>query len=154
MRISNLFVAIAFAGTCCLPAYAAGDAKHIPGIFVGGTHIDSETDFTFGFEYEYKFNKQWGLGAVYERTNDAHHGDGVGVWVASLYYHPSYNIRLGIGAGEEKVGGGHPHTESLIRVSAAYDFHIGNYGVAPTIAADFVDGNEAIVFGVAFTRPF
>lgn len=89
---------------------AAEDAHHFPGVVLGGTHIDGETDFTFGFEYEYKLDKKWGLGAVFERSNDGHDGDGVAVWVASAFYHPTSYMRLGIGFGEEKIGGAHPHT--------------------------------------------
>lgn len=154
MKISKYFVLGTLIGLCSFPSLASGDAKHIPGVFVGATRIDSETDFTFGIEYEYKFNQNWGAGAVYERTNDAHHGDGVGVWVVSAFYHPVTNVRLGLGAGKERVGGGHPHTENLVRASASYDFHVGDFGVAPTIAVDFVDNDEALVFGVAITKPF
>lgn len=133
---------------------AAGDAHHFPGIFIGMTHAQSETEFTYGIEYEYKFNSQWGLGAVYEKTDDAHHEDGVTVKLASLYFHPTKNVRLGAGFGEEKIGGAHPHTEDLYRVSASYDFHVGDFGIAPTVAVDFIDSEEAYVFGVAFIRPF
>ena len=132
----------------------AKDAKHIPGIFLGYTDFDDETEFTYGIEYEFKFDKNWGIGAVYEKTDDAHHGDGVTVRLASLYYHPTKAIRLGLGAGQEKVGGDHPHTEDLYRISASYDFHVGNFGIAPTIAVDFIDDKEAYVFGIAFVRPF
>jgi hypothetical protein len=31
---------------------------------------------------------------------------------------------------------------------------VKEFGIAPTIAVDFVDDEEAIVFGIAFTRPF
>ena len=130
------------------------EAKHIPGIFIGATHIESETEFTFGFEYEYKLNAQWGVGAVFERTNDGAHGDGAAVGLAALYYHPIKNVRLGAGIGEERIGGAHPHDETLYRLSASYDFHVADFGVAPTIAVDFIDDEEAIVFGVAVTRPF
>lgn len=134
--------------------WAAGDAHHIPGIFVGVTNAEDETELTYGFEYEFKFNHHWGLGAVYEKTTEAHHDDGVTVKLASLYYHPHANVRLGLGFGKEKIGGGHPHSENLSRVSASYDFHLGDFGVAPTIAVDFVDGDQAYVFGLAFVRPF
>ncbi|WP_258872670.1 hypothetical protein [Thalassotalea euphylliae] len=133
---------------------AADDAKHIPGIFIGATHIESETEFTFGFEYEYKLDAQWGVGAVFERTNDGAHSDGVAVGLAALYYHPIKNVRLGAGIGEERIGGAHPHDETLYRLSASYDFHVAEFGLAPTIAVDFIDNEEAIVFGVAVTRPF
>ncbi|WP_247664636.1 hypothetical protein [Pseudoalteromonas sp. MMG010] len=135
-------------------AFAAAEATHIPGVFIGATHAQDETEFTYGIEYEYKFTSQWGAGVVYERADSAHHDDGVSVLLASVYYHPTKSIRLGVGFGEERIGGDHPHEEDLYRVSAAYDFHIGNFGLAPTLAVDFIDDEEAVVVGVALTRPF
>lgn len=135
-------------------AQASDEVKHLPGIFIGTTHFDSESEFTFGIEYEYKFTNEWGAGVVYERTNDAHHGDGTAVVLASLFYHPTKNIRLGVGFGEERIGGGHPHNEDLYRISSAYDFHVEDFGIAPTVAVDFIDDEEAIVIGFAITRPF
>ncbi|WJG09908.1 hypothetical protein [Aliiglaciecola sp. LCG003] len=133
---------------------AAGDEQHFPGVFIGMTNAENETELTYGFEYEYKFNTNWGAGAVYEKTKDAHHGDGITVSLASLYYHPTQNVRLGMGVGREKLGGDHPHSEDLYRLSASYDFHLGDFGVAPTVAVDFIDGEEAYVLGVAFIKPF
>jgi len=134
--------------------FAASDAKHFPGFFLGATHLDSETVFSYGLEYEYKFDSSWGAGAVYEETNDAHHGDGVTVVLAALYYHPLKYIRVGIGAGTAKVGGAHSYSENLYRLSANYDYHLGDFSIEPTIAVDFADGEEALVLGVAFVRPF
>jgi hypothetical protein len=94
-------------------AFAAGEAQHFPGVFVGMTNADSETEFTYGIEHEYKFGKQWGVGAVYEKTDDAHHEDGVTVKLTSIYYHPVNNVLLGLGFGEEKIGVDHPHSEDL-----------------------------------------
>lgn len=133
---------------------AAGDAHHFPGVFVGYTKAAEETHFTYGVEYEYKFNQSWGLGGAYEKIDDAHHEDGVTVTVAGLFYHPTNTIRFGVAVGKEKIGGAHPHTEDLYRLSASYDFHIGDFGLAPTLAVDFIDGEKAYVFGVALIRPF
>lgn len=135
-------------------AFAAEGKHHFPGIFIGYTDAKNETEFTYGLEYEYRFDTHWGVGAVYERIDDAHHGDGVTVTLASLYYHPTQDFRLGLGAGREKIGGDHPHSENLVRVSAAYDFHFGEIGVAPTLAVDFIDGEKAYVAGVAFIFSF
>lgn len=154
MKASLIKLALITAFLSSTSIQAAENAKHIPGVFVGATHVKSETEFTFGLEYEYKLNKTWGVGAVYERSNGAHHNDGVAVALASIYYHPNKNIRLGAGIGQERVGGGHPHEENLYRLSAAYDFHFQGFGVAPTVAVDFVGGDEALIFGVAFTKPF
>lgn len=134
--------------------FAAGDAHHFPGVFIGYTNAADETHFTYGIEYEYKFNQTWGLGAIYEKIDDAHHDDGVTVTVAGLFYHPSNNLRFGVGIGKEKIGGAHPHTEDLYRLTASYDYHIGDFGLAPTLAVDFIDGEKAYVFGLAFIKPF
>lgn len=139
--------------TTSTAALSAGDAHHYPGIFLGYTNAGSETHFTYGIEYEYKFNKSWGLGAIYEETDDAHDGDGITVKLAELFYHPMNNVRIGAGVGKEKIGGS-SHSEDLYRVSANYEFHVGDFGIEPTFAVDFIDGEEAYVLGVAFIRPF
>lgn len=136
--------------------------KHIPGVFIGYTHADSKTEFSYGVEYEYKFSKQWGAGIVYEKTDDAHHGAGIDITLAAVYLHPWKALRVGVGFGQEKVGSytDHDHhfhsghTEDVVRTSLSYDFHIGDFGVAPTVAVDFVDGETATVFGLAFVRAF
>ena len=45
---------------------------HNIGLFLGQTNAD-ETDFSYGFGYEYRFNQRWGVGLTHEKTNDAHH---------------------------------------------------------------------------------
>ena len=90
----------------------------------------------------------------YEKVDDAHQGDGVTVTLAELFYHPLNNVRIGFGIGKEKVGGAHPFSENLYRVSANYEFHVGDFGIEPTVAVDFIDGEEAYVFGLAFIKPF
>lgn len=133
----------------------ASSNKHVVGLFLGASNIDDETDFSYGLEYEYKFNNTWGVGPVIEKTNDAHHGDGVTVKLLSVYAHVTSSVRLGLGYGKEEIGGAHPHSEDLIRASAAYDFHFdGGFGIAPTVAIDFVDGEQAEIFGIAFTKSF
>ena len=148
----------------------ASDKKHFPGLFLGATTIDSETDFSYGLEYEYKFSSKWGAGLTWEKTEDAHAGAGVEVMLASVYFHPTEHLRLGVGFGQEKVGAvsasptphlqsgdahGHPsHEEDLYRVSASYAIPLGNFELEPTIAADFVDDETSTVVGVAIVYPF
>ncbi|NQZ89752.1 MAG: hypothetical protein HRT54_19445 [Colwellia sp.] len=136
-------------------SYASSkDHQHFLGVFVGATHAQSESEFSYGIEYEFKFTPRWGAGLVYEKTDDAHHGDGVEVTLAALYLHPWQDLRLGVGFGKEEVGGGHPFKEDLTRVSVSYDFHIGGIGIAPTFAVDFVDGETATIFGIAIVKSF
>ena len=133
---------------------AAGDAKHYPGVFFGATHADSETDYALGIEYEYKITKKFGVGAVWERTPDGHDGDGVNVAVGSFFYHPTPEWRLGLGFGEERIGGPKVKYKDLIRASVAYEVLMDNMIIAPTLAVDFVDSDEIIVAGVAILVPF
>ncbi len=132
----------------------AGDAKHYPGVFVGMTNVDGETDLTLGVEYEYKLSKTIGFGGVVERTPDGHGGDGVDIWVASLFYHPSKEYRFGIGYGEERIGGTKVKYKDVVRLSAVYEYHMESVTIAPTLAVDFIDGEEAYVIGAAFLFPF
>ncbi|MCC2606669.1 hypothetical protein [Planctobacterium marinum] len=133
---------------------AAGDAKHYPAIFIGATNFESETDTTIGFGYEYKLSSQFGVGGVWERTREGHHGDGVNVWVGSFFYHPSDHWRLGLGFGEERIGGKKTKHKELMRLSASYEFFGSGYILAPEMAVDFIDGEKATVAGVSIIYPF
>jgi hypothetical protein len=129
------------------------DEKHIVGIFRGATRdAHNDVDETGGIEYEYKFTRQFGIGAVWEKSPDAHDEEGVSVYLASLYWHPHAGWRLGLGAGEEKVHGSHGHTENLVRASIAYDFHVGGFGIAPTFSVDLVDSESIEVLGVTVSQ--
>lgn len=168
MKNKMFLAAGVFAALAANPTFASNNEtpKHIPGIFLGYTNAQGDTEFTYGIEYEYKFSKLWGAGLVYERTDEAHHGVGVNVALASVYLHPWKALRIGLGYGKETVRSytdnsdtEHPHhheshDESLIRTSLSYDFHVGDFGIAPTLAFDFVDSETATVFGVAFVRAF
>lgn len=146
LALSSLVLAI--------PAMAAGDAKHYPGIILGATNAEGDTNTTIGVEYEYKFTSKFGVGAVWERTKDGHDGDGVNVLVGSLFYHPTKEWRLGVGVGEERIGGKKVKYKDLTRVSAAYEFVADGYILAPEVAVDFIDGEKATFFGVAVIVPF
>ena len=154
MKTTLKLFATAFLLSACSSVLAAGGAKHLPGIFIGATHAQDESEFTYGIEYEYKLSDQLGLGALYEKTPDAHYEDGVSIKLAQLFYHPNQNIRLGIGIGKEKIHGSHSYTKDLYRTGVSYEIFVGDFVVAPTVAVDFIDGEKAYVLGVAFIRPF
>ncbi|WP_026374914.1 hypothetical protein [Aestuariibacter salexigens] len=132
---------------------AAQGKKHFPGIFIGNTHFDGEDNFTLGLEYEYRFTPKWGLELIYERINDAHHGDGATVVVAQAMYHPVAQLRMGFGLGQERLGGAYQKNKQLYRATIAYDFLVGDIEIAPTISLDHIDGENAVVAGIAFIYP-
>ena len=129
-------------------------SKHTFGLFGGGTSVSGETNFTFGAEYEFRFSQYIGVGAIYEHTPKAHHGDGTSIYMGLVHLHPWKMLRLSAGIGTESVHAFGAHSETVYRLGAAYDFHVGGFGIAPTINIDFIGGHEAIVFGVALTKGF
>ena len=157
----KIFAACLLYSSFHLPSAQAADAAHVPlkhhvvGIFFGiSDERSGSDDFTLGFEYEYKFNRKFGAGVVYENIGNAHEGDGIEIVLGSLFYHPYAGWRLGLGVGREKIHGPHGGYETLYRVGAAYDFHFGRYGVAPVLELDRVNGNNVLVYGVAITTSF
>lgn len=147
-----------------------GFDRHIVGLFVGATRTDvpkiddhghevhgeeeSETETSFGIEYEFRFTKHVSAGLTYEETPDGHHDAGVSLALINLYYRPDSHWRLGAGVGEEEIDGEHGKTETVSRVGVAYDFHVGGFGIAPTVNVDFVDDKTATVAGIVFSKSF
>jgi hypothetical protein len=152
--IASLFTPSTYAANS-----AHGFKQNVVGIFAGITDGTTATEPTFGVEYEFRFTKEIGVGAVWEKTpegHDDHHGhfDDISVYLVSAYWHISA-VRLGLGVGEEKVHGAHSHKEDLIRLSAAYDFHLtDSIGVAPTFNLDRVNGHNISVYGVVLNYAF
>lgn len=147
-------------------AVAADDGafyRHNPGIFLGATSGVGETDYTVGLEYEYRATRMFGIGVAAEHTPERHSGDGTSVVLGALHIHPAGGLRLTAGYGLEdvhdaarkiKAGKTPTKNEDLFRLGAAYDFHVGDFGVAPSVNVDFVGGHEVIVFGISLIRPF
>lgn len=139
--------------------FAADDEHHefkknIVGVFAGFTSVDHSTEATFGVEYEYRFTELVGVGAVYEHTSQAHHGDGTSIYMALLHVHPWQELRLSVGYGTEDIHHEGAHSEDVLRFGVAYDFHVGEFGIAPAFNLDRVGGHTAKVFGVALTKAF
>ncbi|MFT5451130.1 MAG: hypothetical protein ACI9N9_000612 [Enterobacterales bacterium] len=154
LPLKFVLIILAISTASMVQASDSGPAKkHAAGIFFGILD-NSETNNVIGLEYEYKFDPKWGVGVVYEKADDYHHGDGITSTIGSLYYHPMGAWRVGLGYGTEKVGGAHPHSANLTRFGVSYDFHVGKLGIAPSLNFDKVDGETAKVYGVAFLIAF
>jgi len=147
-------------GGAATTAAAAGEdhefRRHAPGIFIGNAdERGGGDDYTLGIEYEYRFNRNWGVGMVYEHTPGGHDNDGTTLALANGYYHPYKGWRVGLGGGREKVHGSHGYYSWVYRAGAAYDFHVGNFGVAPSVSYDVIESHDnVLVYGIALTYPF
>lgn len=129
-----------------------GDAhyhKNLVGVVLGITHGGRRKNApALGLEYERRFSESFGVGGVLEYT-----GGDAEVWVAAIPF--AYHIghwKFYVAPGVED---GHHGTEELVRLGGEYAFELsGGWEVAPQINVDFVDGEDAWVFGVLFARAF
>lgn len=128
--------------------------KNIVGVYGGFTSVNGHTNGTFGIEYEHRFNDLIGAGVVFETTPNAHGGDGTSLYMGQLHLHPWQELRLSAGFGKEDIHHEGAHSEDVWRVGAAYDFHVGGFGVAPSLNLDRVGGHTAKVFGISLTKAF
>lgn len=137
-----------------LPVIADDSYHNYPGFFVGTTHADNEFYDTVGLEYEYRVSLSAGVGLAYEHISDYHEGEGANLFAVQLFYHPNTHVKLGLGVGQERIGGHHARNEVFYRLSAAYEYHASPFEIEPTIDIDLLDGETSVAVGVAFVVPF
>ncbi len=138
----------------------AQEAEHFPrhnlGVFAGaGVEKESghsESGFTLGLEYEFRFNQRWGLGIELE-TLTGDDTDRSEVVAMPLSFHPNEHWRLFFGPGYEFHG---KKDKFLIRTGVAYGWELKNgWSLSPKIIADFLDGGaKTYVAGIAIGRGF
>lgn len=122
--------------------------QNVVELFIGNTyentHHGSENGFTVGFTYERRLSTLLGVGGAYEYTAGDFDKWSIGI---PLFIHPYKGWRFQLAPGLEHKKG---EDEFLFRIGAAYGFMLSDrWMMIPEIAVDFVDGDEAVVFGLA-----
>lgn len=128
-----------------------GYHDHVFGVFVGGASEEigrRENGFVLGFEYEYRFGPNLGIGAIIERT----YGDlEIDVYALPIAYHNG-PWKLYVAPGIEDGAGG---SETMFRVGVEHGFHVGKWEISPQVDIDFVEREtDVLVIGVVFARGF
>jgi hypothetical protein len=118
-------------------------------VFLGNTYEDAkhgnENGFTVGLTYERRFSELLGVGGFYEYAAGDFDKWSIGV---PLFIHPYEGWRLALAPGLEHR---HGEDEFLLRTGVAYEFELSERWVMiPEFNIDFVDGEEAFVFGLSF----
>lgn len=108
----------------------------------------TQTDGSIGLDYEYRLNRAWGLVVGFEWV-----GGDTRQWMAGLgaMLHPVTGLKLLAGPGVERHEG---EEEFLFRLGAMYDFGLGSWSLTPAINVDFLDGEQAYVYGIYFGKGF
>jgi hypothetical protein len=131
--------------------------KHHLGLFAGigfetkDRHKDEE-GFALGLEYEYRLDRQWGVGGAFEYLGNETLRNTVAVVPVS--YHPAGGPwRLFAGPGIEFTP---EHDEWLLRLGAGYSFYFpGGWLLAPEFLVDIIESGERTwLFGLALGRGF
>ncbi len=117
-------------------------------LFVGLSHAGRrDNGVALGIEYERRFTRAFGVGAVIERT----FGDEViWVYVVPFAYHTGrwkFYVAPGIEDGDHG-------SESLIRLGGEYAYEVGGWEISPQLDVDIVDGDQVLVWGVTFGKGF
>ena len=123
---------------------------HLEATF-GAAHTDGKNGVFTGFEYEYRFSDLFGVGAFLDGTFD---GFDLAAFGAVANFHPvgGWKVLTGFGV-ERKTGSG--DDKLLFRVGGAYEFHVGNGTISPTVAYDFLeDAKDVLYAGVAIGFAF
>lgn len=136
-----------------LPVVAAAEEHtHNISIFGGGatsTGDGSDTGFSFGGEYEYKFNPIIGIGGLLEFTTSALDRDAI--LLAPLTLHPFGGLSVVAALGVEFA---EDDDSFAFRLGTAYEFPLGRFSFAPVFNADFIDGDITYVYGLSLGLGF
>lgn len=123
---------------------------HTAGIFVGGASDDlgKREGFALGLEYEYRFDRRWGIGFMLEHT----YGEmDTWVYVMPIAYHVG-RWKLYAAPGVED---GHHGSENMVRVGFEYGIHLDKWEISPQFDIDFVERErDVFVVGLTFARGF
>jgi len=117
--------------------------------FLGTTYEDGahgvEHGFSAGVAYERRLSELLGFGGFYEYAAGDFDKWSIGV---PLFIHPHEGWRFVLAPGLEHREG---DDEFLFRTGVAYEFELSERWVmVPEFNVDFVDGEEAFVFGLSF----
>lgn len=121
---------------------------HVAILFGGATtseeHRNDRHGFVGGLDYEYRFSRWVGVGAVMEGAAGNLRD---GVFVGSVFLHPWKGLLLGVGPGLEFGSNG---TEYLTRFAIAYQIPLWRrFSIAPDFSVDLVKTQPIYVYGVA-----
>jgi len=147
--------------------------RHHLGLFLGGTSNlkKEETDFTLGFEYEYRLSKKmsrWSIGLIGELIF-AHETEYLVVVPIILRVTDAFFFRAGPGVEwahhDEGNGHGNIHaaeaandngreSEFFVRAGIGYGFEVGKFSITPTLDVDIFQSHTTLVWGIAIGKGF
>ena len=108
----------------------------------GHGHVETLEEVTFGFDYERRWRKSVGFGFLADHAS----GDLDSTVIApAMFIHPADWLTLTFAPGIEVAD---EHEEFLMRLGVAVGWHVGRMLIGPSVAVDWVDGEEIWLGGL------
>ncbi len=120
--------------------------RHHLAVFGGGTYHEkhSEHGGALALEYEFRFHRYVGIGALYEWNFGIE--DDPSVFAIPVVVHPWRGLKLMVGPGWEFSR----ERDPLLRFGLGWDFHVGeNLVLTPLVSNDWVAGHHNTNYGLA-----
>ncbi len=132
--------------------------KNHVAVFVGSTEAEehhgekTDPDFTVGFDYERRFSKLFGAGAMLDFVVEGRREYLVG---PLFILHPGMGAKLFAAPCYQSVREG-GEVNFVFRSGFGWDFFFGKgkYSVFPSVYYDFAEGQDFLVIGVGFGMGF
>jgi len=132
--------------------------KNHVAVFVGSTEAEehhgekTDPDFTVGFDYERRFNKLFGAGAMLDFVVEGRREYLVG---PLFILHPGMGAKLFAAPCYQSVRES-GEDNFVFRSGFGWDFFFGKgkYSVFPSVYYDFAEGQDFLVIGVGFGMGF
>lgn len=126
-------------------------------VFIGATTNPEaeQTNFTLGIDYEYKVGEKTGIGVLGEAIFAEHKEIIIGI---PLFYHLQ-KVKLFVAPGilsttEEDDHETEKVVKGLVRIGTSFDIDVSGVSIAPTLSADFIDGNISLIYGIGIGKGF
>lgn len=152
---SLTLVALLSVGCAVQEHHAAGHERHGPGtqtanLFVGGSSEPGDLEgLTAGVDWEYRIAPRIGVGVFIESVTGQDRSLALG---AQATIHATEHVLFFGGLGLER---NHHEWGAIGRIGAGYEFPIENDLIlTPTIAYDFSEHDDLIVYGVSIGMVF
>ena len=153
-RLVEKLLALILIGLASVAASAAEEeAHHKHHVAAGGGmtwHHDHNSAY-LGFDYVYRFDSNFAVGAFYEEVSGDFDLRAYGL-IFGKYFANGWKVGVGPGV-ENKIT--HDKTLLLFHVSTGFDWHHGNWTFGPTATIDFIeDSSSSYYLGFSVGRGF
>jgi len=107
-----------------------------------GPDAGNKNAFTLGIDYHYRLNRLLGVGAFWDHAFGYFRTT---VVAPGLFVRPVEQVLILAAPGVELHEG---EKEFVFRLGFYYEFHVDQLSLSPTVAVDFLEGKQVLIYGL------